>query len=289
MQPDERDGVVDVARVSEVPGEHADRLAHREHGVELALLEHEPDAFPPRTGGACRVDAQHRHLARGAGAVALEDLHGGGLAGAVRAEEAEDLALLHIEVDALDRIVLPVPLAQTADGDDRFRHWRGMLPTDRTPEPWTSCRRATARRFRSSVCREGWTVALDGCDGARWRCARVALFSALASPAAAGGSQWSFDREFYLPGDLVAAAAPVAWVHNAQLGTPRDGPYTAWIARNDDMSPFDASVKDARYVGDLRVEEGCGDISGARFCPNIAACRVRVAGCRTRPLRAVPL
>ena len=98
----------------------------------------------------------------------------------------------------------------------------------------------------------------------------VALFSALASPAAAGGSQWSFDREFYLPGDLVAAAAPVAWVHNAQLGTPRDGPYGAWIARNDDMSPFDASVKDARYVGDLRVEEGCGDISGARFCPNIA-------------------
>ena len=64
-QPDERDGVVDVARVREVPGEHPDGLAHRVHGIELALLQHEPDPLPPRARRPGGIEAEHRHLSGG--------------------------------------------------------------------------------------------------------------------------------------------------------------------------------------------------------------------------------
>ena len=49
-----------------------------------------------------RIEAEDRDRARGALAVALEDLDGRGLARAVRAQEREDLALVDGQVDALD-------------------------------------------------------------------------------------------------------------------------------------------------------------------------------------------
>ena len=50
-------------------------------------------------------------------AVALEDLDGRRLAGAVRAEQAEHLTCLDREVDPAQRLVVAVALAQTADRD----------------------------------------------------------------------------------------------------------------------------------------------------------------------------
>src|SRR3712207_8113806 len=57
--------------------------------------------FPYTTLFRSRVVAEYADLARGAVAVALEDLDGGRLPGAVRAEQPKDLALLHVEGNAL--------------------------------------------------------------------------------------------------------------------------------------------------------------------------------------------
>ena len=49
-----------------------------------------------------RVEPEHAHPAGHRAAVALERLHGGGLAGAVRAEHNQDLAGLGAQVDPVD-------------------------------------------------------------------------------------------------------------------------------------------------------------------------------------------
>ena len=61
--------------------------------------------------------AEHADLAGVAGAIPLEDLDRRRLARAVRAEQAEHLALLDLEVDPAHRLQLPVGLPQAADGD----------------------------------------------------------------------------------------------------------------------------------------------------------------------------
>ena len=127
-QPDERDRLVDVARVREVASEHADGLTHRVHRIELALLEHEPDPLAPCARRPSGIDAEHRHLAGGTGAVALEDLDRGGLARAVRAEQPEDLALADFEIDPLHRLVRSVAFPETADRDDGVTHAAGWYP-----------------------------------------------------------------------------------------------------------------------------------------------------------------
>jgi hypothetical protein len=64
--------------------------------------------------------AEHGHLAAGAVAIALEDLDGGGLPRAVRAEEADHLAPLHAERQPADCFHVPVALAQLAHLDCRL-------------------------------------------------------------------------------------------------------------------------------------------------------------------------
>ena len=61
------------------------------------------------------------HSAARAVAEALEDLDGGGLAGAVGPEEREDLALLHLEADVAHRHGVPVGLGQVLHADRRHR------------------------------------------------------------------------------------------------------------------------------------------------------------------------
>ena len=77
------------------------------------------------------IVAEHRHLAAVARAVALEDLDGGGLAGAVGPEQPEHLAAAHLDVDPAHGLVLAVALAQVAHLDrgarrSRPNHRRGV-------------------------------------------------------------------------------------------------------------------------------------------------------------------
>jgi hypothetical protein len=104
--------------------------------------------------------------------------------------------------------------------------------------------------------------------------AAVALVIALAGAcfvpsqhAGAGGSVWYFDRDRYEPGDVVVAAAAVSWGHNSDLGTPDDGPYGVWIATNDSLGARSHAeqVEWARYVTDVRIEPGPGDITFGGF------------------------
>ena len=50
------------------------------------------------------------------------------------------------------------------------------------------------------------------------------------SVAVAGGSVWTFGDDEYLPGQIVETTTSVAWGHNAELGTPDDGPYFLYLA-----------------------------------------------------------
>ena len=65
----------------------------------------------------CGIVAEHRHLARAAFAIALQDLHGRRLAGAVGPEQAEHLASLYLDVDAPHGLELAVALVQVLDLD----------------------------------------------------------------------------------------------------------------------------------------------------------------------------
>lgn len=84
----------------------------------------------------------------------------------------------------------------------------------------------------------------------------VATFLVVMSslPVAAGSSNWKFDREHYQPGDVAFAWSPIAWEHNANLGTPAEGPYHVFVVPySPDLilgDPFSAS---ATPVGDLLV------------------------------------
>ena len=117
LEADEGDHLVDVARRRVVAGEERVRLAHREVRPHARLLEHDADPLAPAAARALRVLAEHGHVAAVARPVALEDLDRRRLAGAVRAEEPEDLALGDLEAHAAQRLVGAVRLAQLVDGD----------------------------------------------------------------------------------------------------------------------------------------------------------------------------
>src|SRR5207249_2992622 len=120
-ETDQVDHLVEVARLAVVAGEHAVRLAHREVGPELRLLEHDADPLAVGRLRACGIEAEHVDTAAVALAVALEDLDGRRLAGAIWSEQAEDLAFVDVEADAAHGFVGPVGLAQVVDEDRRHR------------------------------------------------------------------------------------------------------------------------------------------------------------------------
>jgi hypothetical protein len=81
------------------------------------VLQDDADALPVPSVGPPGVGTEHADLAAVPAAVPLEDLHGRGLPRAVRPEQAEDLAHLHVEVDAAHGLDLAVGLPQAADAD----------------------------------------------------------------------------------------------------------------------------------------------------------------------------
>jgi len=90
-QPDEFDYLVDRPRVRVVAAVHRDRLGHGEVRVDAARLQHDANANLQVVPASAGVVAEHRDIAPVTLAVALQDLHGGGLAGTVRSEQREDL------------------------------------------------------------------------------------------------------------------------------------------------------------------------------------------------------
>jgi hypothetical protein len=101
-------------------------LGDRQVRPELRLLQDDADALPERGARMLGIEAQDLDLATVPCAVALEDLDRRRLPGAVRAEQAEDLARIDLEADPAQSLVGPVGLPELADGDRRRCQ---LLPT----------------------------------------------------------------------------------------------------------------------------------------------------------------
>src|SRR5215218_1574240 len=106
-------GQPEVARV------HEQVLADAQVAVEVVVLGHDAEARLDLAAMARDVQPEHRQAALAHARQPVDHLHRRRLAGAVRAEEAEALAALHVEVDAVDRDDAAVGLAQAARVDGR--------------------------------------------------------------------------------------------------------------------------------------------------------------------------
>ena len=153
LQAGEREHLLDVARMRIEARPVRERLARRDVAVDAARLQHDADAPAQLDRALGRVVAEHRHLAAAARAVALEDLHRRGLAGAVGAEQPEHLAAAHRDVDAAHRLVVAVALAQGAVPRSRGRRRRSLLRSSQDcaqPGCSTSARPSSASPSRSA-------------------------------------------------------------------------------------------------------------------------------------------
>src|SRR6202453_2285956 len=92
-EADEPDHLADIARIGVVARVAGDRLAHGQVRLHRELLEHQADLLAQLPPGApvARIEAGDDDLALVRLPVALEDLQHRRLAGAVRAEQGEDL------------------------------------------------------------------------------------------------------------------------------------------------------------------------------------------------------
>ena len=110
-------------------GHQLEDVDHPGVGEQRAGLEHRPD--PPRTDGGERVEAEDRDGA-GVGLRQAEDhLVGGRLAGAVRAEDGDDLTGLDAHGEVVDRPYGTVGLGQVRDLDGG-----DMVASNRMPRGW---------------------------------------------------------------------------------------------------------------------------------------------------------
>jgi hypothetical protein len=106
----------------------------------------------------------------------------------------------------------------------------------------------------------------------------VTAMVASGGTASAGGSNWSFDRDHYQPGESAFAWASVSWAHNPSLGTPEEGPYEASLVSYPESGPSQDQpiLESAVRVGPITVSlepYGTGPI---RFGPHHVEIRFTV-------------
>ena len=104
----------------EQPRVQIEVLPHRELGIERERLRHVADAVARAHVAGVERLAEQQRLALAGRQQAGQHLHGRGLAAAVGAEEAEDLAALDGEDHTVDRGEIAEPAGQIARDDDRL-------------------------------------------------------------------------------------------------------------------------------------------------------------------------
>ncbi len=115
LQPGGADHLVGVARRRVERRVVAHELLDRELRRVRGCLPDDAEPRPPGATSGAGIGAENLHLPGVAPAVTLEDLDGRRLAGAVRAEQGEDLTPAHIEVDVVHGQVVAVTLGEAAD------------------------------------------------------------------------------------------------------------------------------------------------------------------------------
>ncbi len=121
FEADQAEQFTRVAWVVVVGGEEPERSSGAHHRVGAATLEHHADERRDGRPVASGIVAEDADVAGVGDAVALQRLDRGRLAGAVRAEQAEDLARLGAERDAVDGDRPAVADDELFDFDGRHR------------------------------------------------------------------------------------------------------------------------------------------------------------------------
>ena len=113
-------------------------LPHRHVGVQRRLLGQIPDAgfcFPGFLHDVVTVDPDS---AAGGGQISGDDVHGGGLAGAVGPQQTVNAAIFHGEADVIHRAVVAVALCQVVHFDQSTHTPFLVLTGEKTPLPGVS-------------------------------------------------------------------------------------------------------------------------------------------------------
>ena len=109
-----------VAVASPGAGEQVDGLGDPEPVGQPGVLQLAADLRAQPVGVADRVEPEHPDVTRVLAPQALEELDRRGLAGAVGADQAEDLAVMDVEVEVVDDRAAVVGLGEPTNGDDRL-------------------------------------------------------------------------------------------------------------------------------------------------------------------------
>ena len=117
-----------VGRAAPQAAEQVDRLAAGEVRPDRDVARHVRDATVQCGGLGPRVAAEERRLASRRTGQPQQDAERGGLPGAVRSEEAVDLAGVDREVESVEGDGAPEPLLEASGADD------GVHERDATPD-----------------------------------------------------------------------------------------------------------------------------------------------------------
>ena len=97
--------------------EQPDRLARRDAALQRRGLQRRANALPHLARMPARIDAADLDVPRIRRAQADHAFKGGGLAGAVGTDQAEDLAVFNVEADAPRRVDVGVALLEISNDD----------------------------------------------------------------------------------------------------------------------------------------------------------------------------
>src|SRR5213078_2089099 len=185
-QPDRPDDVVDLLlrhRSVEQLGPIGDGLPRLQPVEGFKILWQDADAVPDFAVVRPDVHAEHAGLPRGRVPEAFEDFDRRRLARAVRAEQREHGALLHVERDPVDGLDVRIVLLQIADVDDGLSHENASSRARQGTVPeylLAEARNRASRPFRPDNLGTGlinpWAVN-DVVRSANWRKARALFWS----------------------------------------------------------------------------------------------------------------
>jgi hypothetical protein len=133
-ETDQIDQLVRIVPARKQAALQANQLADGELLLESRGLQHHSDTSAVGRSARRRVEAEHVGGTGVPGAITLENFHDGCLAGTVRAQQREDLAVTDREAHPVDSVHVPVRLGQVLN-HDAVRITAGRIARPRRARP----------------------------------------------------------------------------------------------------------------------------------------------------------